>query len=100
MVYAFVDNTVNPAIFSLENAFLLLFMVIVGGTGRHLGSVIGAVLLYSLPFVLSPIIGHHHAIVFGLLMVVAILFQPKGLVGVYDSLRARRARAASSGAPK
>ena len=34
MVYAFVDNTVNPAIFSLENAFLLLFMVIVGEIGR------------------------------------------------------------------
>ena len=29
MVYAFVDNTVNPPIFGLENAFLLLFMVIV-----------------------------------------------------------------------
>ena len=35
MVYAFVDNTVNPPIFGLENAFLLLFMVIVGGSGRH-----------------------------------------------------------------
>ena len=31
----------------------------------------------------------------GLLMVVAILFQPKGLVGVYDGLRARRASSAS-----
>src|SRR5207244_4571777 len=29
MVYAFVDNTVNPPIFGIENAFLLLFMVIV-----------------------------------------------------------------------
>ena len=39
MVYAFVDNTVNPPIFGLENAFLLLFMVIVGGAGRHAGAV-------------------------------------------------------------
>ena len=44
MVYAFVDNTVNPPIFGLENAFLLLFMVIIGGSGRHAGAVIGAVL--------------------------------------------------------
>jgi len=84
MAYAFVDNTVNPPIFGLENAFLLLFMVIVGGAGRHAGAVIGAVLLYLLPFVLSPLIGHHHALVFGVLMVAAILLQPRGLVGIYD----------------
>lgn len=86
MVYAFVDNTVNPPIFSLENAFLLLFMVIVGGSGSFAGAIIGAVLLYLLPFVLSPLIGHHHALVFGLFMVVAVLFQPKGLVALRDYL--------------
>lgn len=90
MVYAFVDNTVNPAIFSLENAFLLLFMIIVGGTGRHAGAVVGAVLLYMLPFLLAPVIGHHHALVFGVVMVLVILFQPKGLIGVWDALLARR----------
>ena len=84
MVYAFVDNTVNPPIFGLENAFLLLFMVIVGGSGRHAGAVIGAVLLFLLPFWLSPIVGHHHALVFGVLMVTAILFQPSGLIGLWD----------------
>jgi branched-chain amino acid transport system permease protein len=87
MVYAFVDNTVNPPIFGLENAFLLLFMVIVGGAGRHAGAVVGAVLLYLLPFLLSPLIGHHHALVFGVLMVAAILVQPRGLIGIYDRLR-------------
>jgi branched-chain amino acid transport system permease protein len=84
MVYAFVDNTVNPPIFGLENAFLLLFMVIVGGSGRHLGAVIGAVLLFLLPFFLSPLVGHHHVLVFGVLMLAAIMLQPKGLVGLWD----------------
>ena len=83
MVYAFVDNTVNPAIFGLENAFLLLFMVIVGGSGSHAGAVVGAVLLYLLPFVLSPLIGHHHALVFGIVMVLAVLFKPAGLIGLF-----------------
>ena len=91
MAYAFVDNTVNPAIFGLENAFLLLFMVIIGGAGRHAGAVVGAVLLYLLPFVLSPLIGHHHALVFGVLMVAAILLQPRGLIGIYDALKRRAA---------
>lgn len=89
MVYAFVDNTVNPPIFGLENAFLLLFMVIIGGAGRHAGAVVGAVLLYLLPFFLSPLIGHHHALVFGVLMVAAILVQPRGLIGLCDFLRSR-----------
>jgi branched-chain amino acid transport system permease protein len=89
MVYAFVDNTVNPPIFSIENAFLLLFMVIVGGAGRHAGAVIGAVLLFLLPFWLSPLVGHHHALVFGVLVVAAILLEPRGLIGLYDRFARR-----------
>ncbi len=90
MVYAFVDNTVNPPIFGLENSFLLQFMVIVGGSGRHAGAIVGAVLLYLMPFVLSPLIGHHHALVFGVFMVVVVLFQPSGLIGLWDALARRR----------
>jgi len=84
MVYAFVDNTVNPPIFGLDNAFLILFMVIVGGAGRHAGAAIGAILLFLLPFWLSPLVGHHHQLVFGALVVAAILLQPKGLIGLWD----------------
>ena len=83
MVYAFVDNTVSPPIFGLENAFLLLFMVIIGGSGSQIGSVIGATVLYLLPFVLSPLIGHHHALVFGVVMLLVILAQPRGLTGLW-----------------
>jgi len=42
--------------------------------------------------VLSPLIGHHHALVFGVFMVLAVLFQPRGLIGLWDKLRARRHR--------
>ena len=90
MVYAFVDNTVNPVSFGLENSFQLLFMVIVGSSGRHAGAIVGAVLLYLLPFFLSPLIGHHHALVFGLVMVAVVLFQPKGLIGLWDHWVGRR----------
>jgi branched-chain amino acid transport system permease protein len=86
MVYAFVDNTVNPPIFGIDNAFLLLFMVIVGGAGRHAGAVLGAVLLFLLPFWLAPLLGHHHVFVFGVLVVAAILWQPAGLIGLYERM--------------
>ena len=92
MVYAFVDNTVNPPIFGLENSFMLLFMVIVGGSGRHAGAIVGAALLYFMPLVLSPIIGHHHALVFGVFMVAVVMFQPKGLIGIWDWFRLRLAK--------
>jgi branched-chain amino acid transport system permease protein len=50
-----------------------------------------------MPFVLSPVIGHHHALVFGVVMVLAILFQPRGLIGVADAARRRLQRRRQSG---
>jgi branched-chain amino acid transport system permease protein len=93
MAYAFVDNTINPPIFGVENAFLLVFMIIIGGTGSQAGAVIGAILLYLLPFVVGPLIGSHHVLVFGVLVVAVILLEPRGLIGIYEALRARARRA-------
>ena len=89
MAYAFVDNIVSPPVFNLENVFLLLFMIIVGGSGRHEGAILGTVLLYLAPFVLEPIVGHFHLLVFGVLVVAAILFQRRGLIGLADRALAR-----------
>jgi branched-chain amino acid transport system permease protein len=67
-------------------------MIIVGGTGRHLGAIAGAVLLYLAPFVLEPIFGHGFLVVFGVLVVLAVLYRPDGLVGLLTrSLSASRA---------
>lgn len=93
IAYAYVDNVINPPVFGLDNVFLLLFMIIVGGTGRHLGAILGAVLLYLAPFVLEPIVGHGFLVVFGVLVVLAVLFRPDGLVGLL-SRRIRKERAA------
>jgi branched-chain amino acid transport system permease protein len=90
IAYAYVDNVINPPVFGLENIFLLLFMIIVGGAGSHVGAIIGAVFLYLAPFVLEPIIGHGFLLVFGVLVVLTILFQPAGLAGLLRSRAARR----------
>jgi branched-chain amino acid transport system permease protein len=87
--YAFVDDVINPPVFGLENIFLLLFMIIVGGTGRHAGAIVGTVFLYLAPFLLEPIVGHHFMLVFGFLVVLAILFQPAGLIGLVEKLTPR-----------
>jgi branched-chain amino acid transport system permease protein len=93
IVYAFVDNGVAPTSFDIDKVFTLLFMIIIGGSGRLAGAVVGAVLLYIAPFVLEPYIGHHHPLVYGLIMLGAILFQRQGLIGVFDWLRRRLGRA-------
>lgn len=92
VVYAFVDNGVAPTSFDIDKVFTLLFMIIIGGSGRLAGAIIGAVLLYLAPFVLEPYIGHHHPLVYGLIMLGAILFQREGLIGVFDAARARLRR--------
>jgi branched-chain amino acid transport system permease protein len=86
IAYAFVDNVINPPVFGLENIFLLLFMIIVGGAGSHAGAILGAVLLYLAPYVLEPVVGDHFLLVFGVLVVLAILFQPAGLIGLWRRL--------------
>jgi branched-chain amino acid transport system permease protein len=82
IAYAYVDNVINPPAFGIENIFLLLFMIIIGGGGSHLGAIVGAVIIYLAPFVLEPLIGHGFLIVFGVLVVLTIRFQPAGLAGL------------------
>ena len=60
--------------------------------GHALPLLVTAVLpLFLLPFWLSPIVGHHQALVFGVLVVAAILFQPRGLIGLWDRFSRSRA---------
>lgn len=90
IVYAFLNNFITPSIFGLERVFELLFMIIIGGSGRHAGAVIGAVLLYSLQFVVEPLVGKYHPLVYGFMVLLVILFLPKGLISLWDSAVARR----------
>ena len=89
--YAYVDNVINPAVFGLDNTFLLLFMIIIGGSGRHAGAMLGAVVLYLSPFALEPLVGNHYMLVFGLLIVLSILFRPDGLIGLLSPSKQGRA---------
>jgi branched-chain amino acid transport system permease protein len=88
--YAYVDNVINPPVFGLENMFLLLFMVIVGGLGSPLGAIVGTVFLYLAPFVLEPLVGPGFLVVFGVLVVLTILFRPGGLAGLRSLVPVRK----------
>jgi len=67
--------------FRLEETFLILTMLIVGGMGSILGPVIGAVFLVILPEVFR-FLAEYRGVVYGLIMIAAILFRPEGIAGV------------------
>ena len=49
---------------------------------------------YSIQFVVEPLVGKYHPLVYGTLVVLVILFLPKGLISLWDrALTAFRARA-------
>lgn len=67
--------------FRLEETFLILTMLIVGGMGSILGPVIGAIFLVVLPEVFRSL-AEYRGVVYGFIMIAAILFRPEGIAGV------------------
>jgi branched-chain amino acid transport system permease protein len=63
-------------------------MVLVGGRKSLLGSVVGAAIFTFLPEVLREV-GQYRMIVYGVILLVTILFRPKGLIPPYHFLSAR-----------
>ncbi|MCB2187959.1 MAG: branched-chain amino acid ABC transporter permease [Deltaproteobacteria bacterium] len=102
---AFVLNFINPHSFNIMVSILFLAMVVVGGLGSILGSVLGAVLITYLSQELSKIqdlpglgpilvelsnqfmsasgLPNIQYVVFGLIMVLIIIFEPLGLYGFW-----------------
>ncbi len=87
-LYAFYITFINVESFMLETSILLMAMVIIGGTGTLFGPIVGAALLMSLPAALTYLpflppteLGSIQQIIYGLAMVLLMMFRPGGLVG-------------------
>jgi branched-chain amino acid transport system permease protein len=103
-LYAHFNNFVTPESFGFFASVLMVVMVAVGGTGRFWGGVLGALTMTMLPEVLRSIdklAGLLHVridasaieiLVFGVSMILVLLFFPGGLAGGLAALRARLAR--------
>lgn len=90
-LYAFYLNFINVESFTLELSVQVMAMVIIGGTATLFGPVVGTVLIVLLPAVLSYIphlppteIGSIQQILYGLAMVLLMIFRPTGLWGFQD----------------
>jgi branched-chain amino acid transport system permease protein len=73
--------------FNVNYTLLPLAMTLLGGLYTVWGPVIGAVLLGVLGEFLKLYIPYGHLIVYGIIIVLVILFMPKGIVGTLQSIR-------------
>ena len=74
--------------FRLDETFLILTMLIVGGMGSFLGPVIGAIALVILPEA-SRFLAEYRGVVYGLVLISVILFRPEGVAGVPGIIQPR-----------
>ncbi len=90
----------EPAAFSVDRSFQLLFMVIIGGLGSIMGSFFGAAFIVVLPIFLNqflPALGslfgfhistaavsHAELIIFGSLIVFFLIVEPHGLARLWS----------------
>ena len=80
-MFAVLTERVLPESFGLTEVIVHFGMVLVGGTGSILGSVIGAITLTALPEYFRQFPGMDE-LFFGIIIVVILLFLPKGLVSL------------------
>jgi branched-chain amino acid transport system permease protein len=74
--------------YSIDLSMTLLAMVVIGGSGRLIGAIVGAALLELIPYLLnnagisSAVSGPLNQAIFGALLVLVVMFMPAGITGV------------------
>lgn len=100
-LYAYFFGSINPETFPLLMSIFLLAAVIVGGMGSMLGSVLGGIFMTLVPELLrygidflglfmdnaSVVLSPLRTVVFGLLIVGFLLFEPRGLAEIWRRIR-------------
>jgi branched-chain amino acid transport system permease protein len=86
----------EPAAFSIDRSFQLLFMVIIGGLGSIMGSFFGAAFIVILPIILdnlpywfgvpidTALASHLTFMIFGALIVFFLIVEPHGLARLWS----------------
>lgn len=86
---ALVNGRVTPTSASFLVSIELLVMVVLGGMGSILGSVVGATILVALPQALTIFHEYEH-IMLGAIMIVCMIFLPAGVVPSLSKALAKR----------
>jgi branched-chain amino acid transport system permease protein len=90
--YPMLRGFVSPELLYFETSGNAVIMALIGGVGTLIGPILGSALLTALRSVLGSYT-EHHLIVIGILFMLAVLFMPRGLVGLARPWIGRRAAA-------
>ncbi|MCL1861124.1 MAG: branched-chain amino acid ABC transporter permease [Proteobacteria bacterium] len=88
-LHAFANNVISPLDFGFMLSIFALAYLKVGGEDSPLGPVMGAALLVCVASYAQSLGGNEH-ILYGLAIVLSVLFMPKGLAGLADLLRRKK----------
>jgi branched-chain amino acid transport system permease protein len=103
-LWAYYQGFVSSEAFTLDLTIQYFAMIIVGGMGSQLGALLGAVFVTLLPYATQSILrasGQHadwafaiNYAAFGAIMCAFLLFEPKGLIGIWHRLLPAGSRSA------
>lgn len=79
--FAAYQGFINPTSFTFFESALILAIVVLGGLGSTLGVVISAITLTIIPELLRDF-SDYRVLVFGILMVVVMIWKPRGLLAI------------------
>ena len=82
-LYAGYLGSLYPSTFKFMKSIEILVMVVLGGMGSMLGSILSATVLTVLPELLRSV-AEYRMVVYSLALVLMMIFRPKGLLGSYD----------------
>jgi branched-chain amino acid transport system permease protein len=80
-LYAASIEFVSPYAFKVDLSIFFFFSVIVGGTGRLIGPVIGTAILYLVPNALLADLASYRLLAYGAVALVIMLLFPDGVIG-------------------
>lgn len=80
-LYATFVQYINASNFSINVSINVIAMVAIGGMGTVSGPILGAVLLQVIPEAIR-FLSNYRQLMFGVALVISIMFAPKGLVGL------------------
>lgn len=88
ILYALYFQSAPTRAWTLNISLIIIAMVVVGGFKSILGTFLGAVIIYGLPnLLLKNLLGDISYVFSGVLIIVVILFYPRGFVFVAHDLR-------------
>ena len=82
-LYAGCIGVMAPAKFGFMKSIEILVMVVLGGMGSMLGSVLSATVLTILPEALRAF-ADYRMVVYAVVLILVMIFRPQGLLGTYD----------------